>query len=88
MLFAPRNRAEAAKLLVSQCGNNLPFMEDASASALDRFRLAALRLSGGSLKGLRGAIALAKTDWRDLLMAASFGHDEKAHHKWMPKSRR
>ena len=88
LLFAPSDRVEAAKLLVSECGNNLPMMEDASASALDRFRLAALKLSGGTLRGLRSAIALAKTDWRDLLIAAGFGHDVNAHRKWQAKVRR
>ena len=88
LLFAASHRGVATKLLVSECGNNLPFMEAASASALDRFRLAALKLSSGTVKGLRSAIALAKSDWRDLLMAAGFGHDVNAHRKWLPKSRR
>ncbi len=87
-LFTAKNRAEAAKLLITECGNNLPFLETASAAALDRFRLAAIKLSRGTLAGLRGAIRLAKEDWRDLLMAAGFGYDVKAHRKWTPKPRR
>jgi hypothetical protein len=42
---------------------------------MERVRFAVLKLSGGDLEKLRKAIKLAQTDWRDLLMAAGFGHD-------------
>jgi hypothetical protein len=87
LLFAPGDRPEAARLLATQCGNNLPFLEQATPSELDRFRYAALRLSGGDLNRLREAIRLAKSDWRDLLMAAGFGEDVNAHRRWLPRSR-
>jgi hypothetical protein len=41
-----------------------------------------LKLSEGNLDKLNRAVALAKTDWRDLLMAAGFGEDIKAHLAW------
>jgi hypothetical protein len=31
------------------------------------------------------AIALAKVDWRDLLVADSFANDTHAHEAWLPK---
>jgi len=34
--------------------------------------------------GLLEAIELAKADWRDLLMAAGFGEDVRAHEFWIP----
>lgn len=69
---------------IDECGRNLPFCQDYHPEDLDRFRIAALRLSEGSLDRLREAIELAKIDWRDLLMAAGFGHDTSAHLSWMP----
>ncbi|HEY2532393.1 MAG TPA: hypothetical protein VGJ20_31435 [Xanthobacteraceae bacterium] len=43
-----------------------------------------LRLSEGKLDQLEHAIALAKADWRDLLMAAGFEHDVDAHTSLLP----
>lgn len=78
ILFRQEDRAEAARLLAEQCGNNLPFLENLDEQRLERFRFAALKLSGGDLSRLREAIDVAKTDWRDLLMAAGFGEDLRA----------
>ncbi|MFZ5891953.1 MAG: hypothetical protein ACOY0T_12935 [Myxococcota bacterium] len=49
---------------------------------LERIRSAAIRVSGGTLSGLREAVALAQLDWRDLLMAADFANDVHAHLRW------
>jgi len=83
-MFSPDWRAEAAELLRVQCGNNLPFLENADEIRLERFRFATLKLSGGNIDRLKDAIELAKKDWRDLLMAAGFGHDLDAHNRWIP----
>lgn len=87
-LFAPVGRAAAERLLVAECGNNLPFCEHSTAESLERLRFAALKLSEGSLQKLREAVELAKLDWRDLLMAAGFGHDVAAHAAWFPEVRK
>jgi hypothetical protein len=87
LLFAPKDQAEAARLLVERCGNNLPFMETATPSELSRFRYAALRISGGDLTRLRWAVKLANEDWRDLLVEASFAENENAHRRWSPRPR-
>lgn len=71
-------------MLDEQCGNNLAFPTRLDAHALERYRFAALKLSGGDLEKLRQAVTLAKLDWRDLLMAADFGHDIHAHERWLP----
>lgn len=84
LLFRPEDRAEACRLLLVECGNNLTFLEQATSSELDRFRYAALRLSGGNLTNLRRAISVAQVDWRDLLMAAGFGDDIHIHRRWLP----
>lgn len=83
LVFAPADLATAQRLLVEECGNNLPFCERLDAHQLERVRFAAIKLSGGRLDELRRAIALAKTDWRDLLMAAGFGQDIDAHERWL-----
>ena len=72
-LFAENERAEATQLLVEQCGDNLPFDEGQGPVQLERIRFAVLKLSAGSLAELREAIALAKTDSRDVLVAAGSG---------------
>ena len=86
-LFRPKERTEAARLLAEECGNNLPFLEKLDARGLERFQFAALKLSGGDLSRLRKAIELAKTDGRDLLMAAGFGTDVRAHESWTPETK-
>ena len=84
LLFTKADRVKAAQRLIEECGQNLPFCEDSHPDDLDRIRIAALKLSGGHMDRLHDAIELAKTDTRDLLMAAGFGHDISAHMKWMP----
>jgi hypothetical protein len=69
-LFPHEHRERVAKILETECGNNLPFLEKADSHGLERYQLAALQLSQGTLEGLREAVELAKTDWRDLLVAA------------------
>jgi hypothetical protein len=83
-MFPADCRAEVAELLLQQCGNNLPLLNRLDEFQLERFRFAALKLSAGNMDRLKKAIELAKTDWRDLLVAAEFANDIKAHSKWMP----
>jgi hypothetical protein len=84
LLFPEEDRDTARNLLLEECGNNLPFLGKIDSIAMDRFRFAALKISGGDLSKLRGAIALAGSDWRDLLGAAGFANDIEAPAKWIP----
>ena len=84
IMFRGHERDEAERLLVQECADNLPFVEADDATGIERLRYAALKVSNGSLSRLRGAIDLAKVDWRDLLMEAGFGEDETAHLSWLP----
>jgi hypothetical protein len=80
LLFKEKiDREEVARLLIEECGNNLPFLQDLDEHGLERFRFAVLKLSEGDLAKLKSALNLAKTDWRDLLVAADFAQDIKAH---------
>ena len=84
-LFSQEQYPEAVRLLETECGNNLPFLQQESAEGLERFQFAALKLSQGDLEKLRSAITLAKSDWRDLLVAAGFGNSVDAHKSWNPR---
>ena len=86
-MFAPNDREAVRRMLIEECGNNLPFCEDLDAAALDRCRFAVLKLSGADLENLSKAIALAKQDGRDLLVAAGFANDVTAHRRWFPEKR-
>jgi hypothetical protein len=87
LLFPPQQQEQARDMLQKECGNNLPFMGNLDAIALERVRFAALKLSGGDLGELTAAIRLAKEDWRDLLMVSGFGHDPRAHKTWLPEKK-
>ena len=84
LLFHQDEREKARNILLEECGNNLPFLQELDAVAMERFRFAALKLSHGDLVELRKAIDLAKTDWRDLLVAARF-ETLNSHESWLPE---
>lgn len=84
-LFSGPMRQAAAELLMTQCGANLPFNENADANRLERIRFAALKLSQGDLGKLASAVQRAQVDWRDVLVAAGFGNDIHAHQSWFPE---
>ena len=81
-LFAEAERGHAIDVLARECGANLPFCERHTGKQLERIRFAALKLSGGDLDKLREAVRIAQSDWRDVLMAAGFGHSLEAHTQW------
>jgi hypothetical protein len=70
------------RLLEEDCGAALPGTDNASAEFFERVQCAALKLSEGRVDRLYDAIALAQTDWRDLLVAAGFAEDIRAHKEW------
>ena len=68
--FAPDQQPEAIRLLEQKCVR-LPFIED-TPEALDRTRLAVLKVAAGTLDELRKQIEVTKIDWRDVLNAAEY----------------
>ncbi len=82
LVFAPEERREARRMLEYECGAGIERWGD-DPSAYDRLRFAAMKASFGRIEGLRRAIALAQTDWRDLFMEAGFGHDAREHERWL-----
>ena len=51
---------------------------------MDRFRFAVLKLSCGRLDRLRDLVRLAKTDWRDLLVAVICWNASTPIASWLP----
>ncbi len=72
---------------MNDCGNNLPFFEDADEYGLERVRFAVIKLSRGNIKKLEEWVQAAQLDWRDVLMAAGFGKSITAHQRWSAKQR-
>jgi hypothetical protein len=83
-VFPPATRTEAERLLVDECGLNLPGAQKWNSVEVDRIRFAAMKTSGGTLEGLKEAIGLAKRDYRDLLVSADFGYTVSSYLQWMP----
>ena len=81
-LFPLEEQEEVAHLLRDECGTALPRTDNASSEFFERVQCAALKLSEGRVDKLYDAIALAQTDWRDLLVSAGFAEDPLAHKDW------
>lgn len=82
MLFTSHDLSQVVTILERDCADNLPGCETFDSAQLERIRFAALKCAAGSLHSLYEAVALAQTDWRDLLMTAGFGHALDAHATW------
>ena len=83
-LFAPAEHAEVRRLRASTCAAAALVAGNASPEAYERIHCAALKLSEGRFDKLYDAIALAQTDWRDLLVVAGFAQRTDAHLDWQP----
>ena len=81
ILFRPNDIQLVSSLLTDECGPSLTKYPE----LLERIRFAVLKLSPGDLNALQQAIDLAKSDWRDALVAAGFADDIKAHESWWPE---
>jgi len=82
-LFPQEERVSATALLETECGNCLPFADSLGIEGIERVRCAALKISAGSMNKLENAVKLAKTDWRDVLVAAGFANDLYSHRLWL-----
>jgi len=82
-LFPTEQWPTAIASLESECGSNLPLIDKQGADGIERVRCAALKPSGGSLDKLRTAVRVAQSDWRDVPVAAGFGHSVVAHVSWL-----
>ena len=84
ILFTPEEHETVTEMLTEEC--NAERLYTSSEDAIERIQLAVLRLSNGEIDKFLAAIELAQIDWRDVLVAAGFGNDLKAHLKWAKKN--
>lgn len=70
------------EILESECSEEKLGCEGWGTTGMDRIWFSILKLGDGNPDLLLEAVKLARTDWRDLLMAAGFGNDIHAHEKW------
>ena len=82
-LFSPDDRETVAEMLIEEC--NAERLYTTSEAAIERIQLAVLKVSKGEIEKFLAAAELAQLDWRDILMAAGFGNDVKAHLKWVER---
>lgn len=78
-MFASDEQSSAEQWLIAECGVDLPGLGNMN---LERIQAAVVKLSVGSLDRLAEATRLARSDWRDALMAADFGNVD-AHEAWL-----
>lgn len=83
-LFQGDDAVMVCRRLADECGDNLPFCEKATPETSERVRYAVLKISSGNVEKFERALALAKQDWRDVLVAAGFANDVTAHARWWP----
>ncbi len=81
-LFDSSTALVVEQLLSDECGSNLPLYKPATPEGLERVRFAVLKISSGNEEKLLEAMALAKRDWRDVLVWAGFANDLNAHNEW------
>jgi len=83
----PNAEQEAVRsLLLEECTGELPLVKPESyPQGFERIHLAILKISAGDVNKLTEAVALARRDWRDVLMWAEFANDLDAHRKWARK---
>jgi hypothetical protein len=77
LVFAPEDREQARELI-----DSAEWPREG-----ERCQIAAIKCSDGRIDRLVSAIDQASIDYRDLLMAAGFGHDMFAHLHWTPERR-
>ncbi len=87
ILFAEAEWQRVSDYLLSECGDNLPLVDDSRLELAERIRFAVLKLSNGDFRRLVTETENAARDWRDTLVAAGFGDDTKAHLAWAPAVR-
>jgi len=82
-IFTAENYAAVIAALETRCGSGLPLWVSTTPEGLERIRFAVLKVSSGSLPQFERALAIANTDWRDVLVAAGFGNGLQAHINWL-----
>lgn len=85
-LAKPDARAKMRERLETECGTEALSCAGWTPEEMERIRFAILKLGVKNDADFESAILLAKTDLRDLFMAAGFSDDLEAHNKWWQSS--
>lgn len=83
--FKDSFRHRIISALVNEVGDNLPFCNRETPERMDRIRFAVIKLIVEDWRNFDYVIREAKTEWRDLLMAAGFGYSADEHNRWYDK---
>jgi hypothetical protein len=87
MMYYPEQVEEVTRLLVEECGYNIPGTRAKDDEhSMERLRFAALKVSSGHIGRLKEAVDLAKVDYRDVLLWAGFANDVAKHKAWLPEA--
>lgn len=78
----PELRERLLARLESECSKEALGCTGWAPEHMERLWFAILKLIGGESDKVDEVFALARSDWRDLLVAAHFANDIDAHNKW------
>ena len=81
-LFDEPMRSHVKHTLLDSVSENIPFCDNETPEGMDRIRFSVMKLANENSDNFAMAVELAQTDWRDLFMAAGFGHDANEHNNW------
>ena len=81
-MIDPARREHVRRSLQERCGTSLPLVGRGTPQSLERIRFAVLKLGTASDHDFDYAVSVANVDWRDVLVAAGFGHSVTAHRVW------
>jgi hypothetical protein len=84
-LFSSEDAERMKERLRTETADKSAFHAFNTAESRERIWLAIIKMCKETLDPWDEWFDLAKSDWRDLLMAADFGRDTKAHVKWKQK---
>jgi hypothetical protein len=86
IMFSGASRQEMLVRLEQECSAVALGCRNWTPPQMERLWFAVIKLAHERPDLIPKTFALAKTDWRDLLMAAGFGHEPDAHEKWWTKN--
>ncbi|GAC1370462.1 MAG: hypothetical protein NVS3B3_03150 [Aquirhabdus sp.] len=86
-LFNPTDHTMLEDYLRTECGDNLPLVDECFVELAERIRFAVIKLSEGNLESLIEWVEKSKIDWRDTLVAAGFASSLRSHLSWHPNQR-
>lgn len=81
-LFPSGDRAHIRTELHEKCNREALGCTEWTEKEMERIWFAILKAASGDTRRFEAAVALARTDWRDVLVEAGFGTDLDAHEMW------